>query len=92
MKAVVQIGIRGLVETVMEQMEAQLEIHELIKVKLGPECPIAPAEVAEALLAKARAEVVQTVGRTLVVYRPRKKDPEIRLPSPSPAPKAPPGI
>ncbi|MFH2005370.1 MAG: ribosome assembly RNA-binding protein YhbY [bacterium] len=80
LKPVVQVGVRGLVESVLEQVEAQLHSHELIKIKLGEECPIDPAEVRDAIAQTLRAEVVQIIGRTLIAYRPRKKNPTIELP------------
>lgn len=80
LKPVVQIGGRGLAESVLEQVEAQLLAHELIKVKLGEDCPIDPTEVRDVLQKSLRTETVQIIGRTLIVYRPLKKNPVIELP------------
>lgn len=79
LKPVVQIGFRGLTESVIEQVETQLEVHELIKLKLGEECPVEATEVRDALASSLRAETVQIIGRTVIAYRPRKKDPTIEL-------------
>jgi RNA-binding protein len=80
LKTVVQVGHRGVTEAVVAQVDAQLESHELIKVGLGRECPVDATEVTEVLAETLEAEVVQVVGRVLVVYRPHPEKPVIRLP------------
>ena len=95
LKAVVQVGHRGVNDAVLAQVDAQLEIHELIKIKLGTECPSSPEEVKAALeqvdpeRPEQQREVVQIIGRHWVVYRPRAKEPTIRLPAAKPG-KTPP--
>ncbi len=81
LKPVVQLGNRGLTESILEELEAQIDHHELIKVKLSEECPVDIATVGESVLASLKGEVVQKIGHTLVIYRPRKKDPTIKLPA-----------
>jgi len=81
LKAVVQLGGRGLVESVLEQIEVQLHHHELIKIKLSEECPDDVSAVGDSVRDALRGEIVQSIGRTLVIYRPRKKDPTIQLPA-----------
>jgi RNA-binding protein len=75
----VRIGRSGLTDAVRAKLDEVLEIHELIKVKLGRECPLdvesAPLEVERAT----GAAVAQVIGRTLVVYRPRTEQPRIDL-------------
>lgn len=90
LRPVVQVGQKGLTDSVLQQIGEQLEHHELIKVRLGGECPHAQEDVAAALAQKGdaerpgpRAEVVQRVGHVLVVYRPRKEKPTISLPKKS---------
>lgn len=80
LKPVVQVGQRGLTEGVLGQIDAQLEHHELIKVRISVEGADATAEAKAALEAPGdeehpglRAEVVQKVGHVLVLYRPRRE-------------------
>ncbi len=80
LKPVVQIGNSGVTPGVLAEIGRALETHELIKVRLGSECPIAPDEAVAPLETEIRAQVAQVIGRTLVVYRRRKKDPKIVLP------------
>jgi RNA-binding protein len=71
---VVQIGKEGTSAAVVRQIHAALADHELIKIKLGSECPESRFEVADALAAEAGVEIAQILGRTLLVY---KRDPEV---------------
>ncbi len=80
LKPVVQLGGRGLAESVLEQIEVQLDHHELIKVKLSDDCPLDTAEASASIATSLKGEVIQTIGHTVIVYRPRKKDPTITLP------------
>jgi RNA-binding protein len=74
----VWIGQSGLTDAVIEKINAELEAHELIKVKFadGPQNREEHAAVAE----RVRAEVVQVIGRITAMYRRRASDPGIVLP------------
>ena len=75
---VVNIGKEGVSEAALGAVAEQLLIHELIKVKLLQACPQDKGEAAEALSAGTGAALVQLIGRTVVLYKPRppKKKPE----------------
>lgn len=77
--AVVQIGGKGVTEAVVAKTSEELENHELIKLKVGQGCG-APKDIASELAEGCAAEVVQVLGRTLLLYRRRAEDPEIVLP------------
>mgnify|MGYP001466916955 CR=1 FL=1 len=80
LKPVVQVGQKGLSEALLKQINMQLDIHELIKVKLGQDCPVQKNEASLFLCKETGAAIVQTIGRTLVLYQPREDSPEISLP------------
>jgi len=80
LNALVQVGQRGIHEAVVEKVDAELENHELVKVKIGQDCLDDTKEAANALADATDSAVVQTIGRTLLLYRARIKDPEIKLP------------
>jgi RNA-binding protein len=82
---VVQVGREGLTDAVSRKVDVELENHELIKVKTGDGCLEEPKTVAASLAASCGAAVAQVIGRTVVLYRRRKKDPVITLPKASPA-------
>jgi len=81
LKPLVQIGVKGLQDGLVQQMIEQLLAHELIKVRFNTECAVEPAEVAEQIVASTRSQLVQMSGRTLLLYRRHAEKPKIELPS-----------
>ena len=77
---VVMLGREGLSEAITTKTDAELEHHELIKIKCGESCLDPIGEVAAKLAEDCRAGVAQVIGRTALLYRRRKKDPTIKLP------------
>jgi RNA-binding protein len=77
---VVQLGKSGLTPGLLEEIDRALEKHELIKVKVGKDSPLGPDESVEPIETGTRSSVAQVIGRILVVYRRRNKDPKIVLP------------
>lgn len=77
---IVQLGKHGLTDGVTQAVERALDEHELIKIKLGTECPLKRDEVAESLAAALGAAVAGTVGRTILLYRRHPKEARIELP------------
>ena len=80
LQAVVQVGHEGVSDALVAQADRQLQSHELIKVKVGESSPQDRHETAELLAQRTGAHVAQVLGRTVLLYRPRKDDPEIVLP------------
>lgn len=80
---IVQIGHGGMTESVMAQIEEALAAHELIKIRLGTECPMDRDAVAEAIRVGARTEIAQTIGRVIVAFRRHAKKPKVPLPTKS---------
>ena len=78
--AVVRVGKEGLTEGLVGALDAALETHELIKVRLLESVGDDRHGVSAALAEASNAELVQVLGRTLLLYRARKKDPAIQLP------------
>jgi RNA-binding protein len=77
---VLHIGHEGLTDALVSQANAQLEAHELIKVKVGESSPLPRHTAAEQLASATHSELAQVLGRTFLLYRPRAKDPAILLP------------
>jgi RNA-binding protein len=80
LKPVVQIGHGGLTEAVLAAIDRALSTHELIKVRITGKEDASAAELALEIETGTRASVAQVIGKTLVLYRARKKDPVIVLP------------
>ena len=73
---VVQIGKQGTTASVVAQATRALHDHELIKIKLGSECPESRFEVAEQLGKEPSVNVVQILGRTILLYKRNPKKPK----------------
>lgn len=74
---VVQVGKEGVSRAVLTQVEAALYDHELIKVKIGGECPQDRFEVAGELGALPGANVAQILGRVVLLYKRHPEKPRI---------------
>lgn len=79
LKPVVLLGANGLTEGVIAEIDGALEHHELIKVKVPEEERELRVAINEAILRETAAQHVQTIGKTLILYRPAR-EPKIRLP------------
>lgn len=63
----------GVHQTQIEGIDAALEAHELIKIKILESCGESKNEVAIEISMKTKADVVQILGRTILLYRPSEK-------------------
>lgn len=90
LKPVVQIGQGGVTPGVLEAIGEALADHELIKIKVLEGAPVERDEAAEELADACGAEIAQTLGRTILLYRENPEDRKIGLPG-KPLPKEPPG-
>ncbi|MHA3048257.1 MULTISPECIES: ribosome assembly RNA-binding protein YhbY [unclassified Acinetobacter] len=70
---VVMIGGQGLTDSVIEETVRALTDHELIKVKIAGEDRDVRAEVTEALAQATQAEVIQKIGKIVLLYKKAAK-------------------
>jgi len=80
LSAVVQVGHEGLSDAVVQQARAQLEAHELIKVRVGESSPLSRHDAADQLATATNSALAQVLGRTFLLYKPRENEPRIALP------------
>ncbi len=80
LNAVVQIGKSGITEAVVRQVGEQLRAHELIKVRFGQEAPIEAKAGGPTLAHASDSHMVQSVGRTVTLYRRHDHKPKLALP------------
>lgn len=67
--AVVLIGQNGLTQEVITETNRNLDAHELIKVQVAGDDRTARVSIAEALCSATGAELIQHIGKQLVLYR-----------------------
>ena len=80
LKALLQIGNKGVTPAFLAELDAVLEQHELVKVTVAGEDREARDAMIGELAEKADAALVQRIGHTAVLYRPSKERRQIVLP------------
>lgn len=80
MEPIMQIGKSSLTPEITEAVSEALEARELIKINVLKNCMDDTRILAEALAERTRSQVVQVIGKKIVLYKPAKKDPKIILP------------
>lgn len=81
MKPIFQIGKSGVSENLIKQTADALEARELIKLNILQNCMDDKKSVANLLSSGAKAEVVQIIGNTIVLYKESVENKTIELPS-----------
>ncbi len=79
LEPIFQIGKGGVNDQLIRQIDETLEKRELIKVTALETSPQSSREAADMISAAVNADVVQVIGRKLVLYRKSKENPKIVL-------------
>ena len=77
MDPIFQIGKASLTP---EGIREAIDKRELIKVSVLKNCFDDPREIAEVLAERTRSQVVQVIGKKIVLYKPAKENSKIVLP------------
>jgi len=80
LRAMLQVGGKGISDALISEVGNALEQHELIKVKIAAEDREARDAMIEQLADRAGAALVQRIGHTAVLYRPSRDNRQIVLP------------
>ena len=76
-----QVGKGGVSPALVAQAEDALRVHELIKLKVLLEsAPDTPRNIAEEIAEKTGSQVVQVIGKKIVLYKESKDNKKIILP------------
>ena len=81
LKPLVNLGKQGLSPETRREIESQLLDHELIKCKVLDSCPLSKKECAEEISKQTEIEVIQVIGKTLVLFSPLLEDSKIKFSS-----------
>lgn len=82
LRAVVQVGDAGISPGVLQAIDAALEDHELVKVRLRQ--PEDKKRLAAQIAQATASALCGLVGHTLILYRPHPEAPKIELPARQP--------
>ena len=82
MDPILQLGKGGLTPENTASVDEALAARELIKISVLQNCMDDPNEIAQVVAERTRSQVVQVIGRMIVLYKPAKeeKDRKIVLP------------
>jgi RNA-binding protein len=75
-----QVGKGGVNEQIIKHIEEAIETRELMKITVLNNCLEDRHDVAEALAEGADAEVVQVIGKVIILYKESKDYKTINLP------------
>lgn len=77
---VLQIGKSSITPEFTESVRETFNTRELIKISVLKNCFDDPKEIAGMLAERCSAQVVQVIGKKIVLYKPDKDNPKIVLP------------
>ena len=80
MDPIFQVGKSSITPEIIQAIEESFNTRELIKIAVLKNCFDDPREIAQVVADRTRSEVVQVIGKKIVLYKPFKKDPVIKLP------------
>lgn len=75
-----QIGKSGVTPEMTIAVEEAFNNRELLKMAVLKNCLDDPGMLAQMLAERTHSQVVQVIGRKIVLYKPDKKNPKIILP------------
>lgn len=80
LEVITHVGKAGVTPELTESVDEAIEARELIKISVLDNCGEEPGAIAELLGGRTRSDVVQVIGRKIVLYRKSKNKPVIELP------------
>lgn len=78
---VINIGKSSVTPEVVTAVAEAIHKRELIKISVLKNCIDDPREIANVIAERTHSEVVQVIGKKIVLYRKNKDNPKIELPS-----------
>lgn len=80
MDPIFQIGKASLTPEVIDAVREAIDKRELIKISVLKNCFDDPREIAEVLAERTRSQVVQVIGKKIVLFKQAKEKSKITLP------------
>ena len=73
LKPIYQVGKDGITNNLVEGLDLALEAHELIKISVLKTVAAPIKQIAFDLTSATNSELIQVIGRQIILYRPSKK-------------------
>ena len=83
LEPIFQVGKSSVTPEIVNAISECFNTHELIKLSVLKNCFDDPKEIAQVIAERTRSEVVQVIGKKVVLYRESKDNKKIELPKPS---------
>lgn len=80
LRPIFQVGKGSTNDHLIRHIEEALEVRELIKVSVLNNCLDDPDDIGKELAERAGAELVQVIGKTIVLYKESRDNKQIELP------------
>lgn len=75
-----QVGKSSLTPELTEAISESFNNRELIKISVLKNCFDDPKEIAQVIAERTHSQVIQVIGKKIVLYKPNKDNPKIELP------------
>ena len=75
-----QVGKSSLTPEYITAISEAFNTRELIKISVLKNCLDDPNEIAQTIAERTHSQVVQVIGKKIILYKPDKKNPKIILP------------
>lgn len=79
-KAIFQIGKDGLNKNIYISINEALKARELIKISILKTCEFDIKDIANNIVFETKCELIQIIGKTIILYKQNIKDAKIILP------------
>ncbi|MCR5232718.1 MAG: ribosome assembly RNA-binding protein YhbY [Lachnospiraceae bacterium] len=80
MEPVVHIGKASVSPEVIASVDEAVNARELIKIGVLKNCADDPHVIAEIISERTHSQIVQVIGKKIVLYKPNRDKPAIKLP------------
>lgn len=80
MDPIINVGKSSVTPELIISVDEAIEKRELIKISVLKNCLDDPKIIAQTIAERTKSQVVQVIGKKIVLYRMNKKKPKIELP------------
>ncbi|HCM92418.1 MAG TPA: ribosome assembly RNA-binding protein YhbY [Lachnospiraceae bacterium] len=80
MEPIVHVGKASASAEVVTSVQEALDARELIKIGVLKNCADDPRTIAEIISERTHSQIVHVIGKKIVLYKPNKDKPKIKLP------------
>ena len=79
LEPILQVGKSSLTPEFTEAISEAFNTRELLKIAVLKNCIDDPKEIAAVVAERTHSQVVQVIGKKIILYKPDKKNPKIML-------------